>query len=113
LSVSFEMQSLIDCGATPMQAIEAVTKWAAELAHKEKNLGTVEAGKLADITVIDGDPLNDILAIRNVVLVVKDGEVLDTTYDPKFVNPIPRTALNGQLKGPDNGPELSGLFSVT
>ena len=111
-SVSFEMQSLVDCGATPMQAIEAVTKWAAELAHKEKNLGTVEPGKVGDITVIDGDPLKEITAIRNVVLVVKDGEVVDTTYDPKFVNPIPRTALNGQLKGPDNGPELTGLSPI-
>ena len=75
----------------------------------ERILGTVEPGKIADITVIEGDPLKDITAIRNVRLVVKDGEVLDTTYDPKFVNPIPRTALNGQLKGPDNGPELSSV----
>ena len=109
LSLSFEMQSLVDCGATPMQAIVAVTKWAAELAHKEKLFGTVEPGKLADITVIDGDPLKDISAIRNVRLVVKDGEVLDTRYDPKFANPITRTALNGQLKGPDNGSELSSV----
>ncbi len=109
MSLSFEMQSLVDCGATTMQAIVAVTKWAAELAHKEKDLGTVEPGKVADIAVIDGDPLKDITAIRNVALVVKDGEVMDTAYDPKFVNPIPRTALNGQLKGPENGAELSSV----
>ena len=112
LSVSFEMQSLIDCGATNMQAILAATKWAAELGNKEKYLGTIEAGKLADITVVDGDPLNDIAAVRNVQLVVKGGDVLNTAYDPKFVNPIPRTALNGQLEGPKDGPELSGLSSI-
>ena len=109
LSLSFEMQSLVDAGGTPMQAILAATKWAAELGHKEKDLGTVEPGKVADITVIEGDPLKDITAVRNVLLVVKDGEVVDTSYDPKFVNPIARTALNGQLKGPENGPELSGV----
>ena len=108
-SLSFEMQSLIDAGATPMQAIVAITKWAAELANKDKDLGTVEPGKVADIAVIDGNPLKDVTEIRRVVLVVKDGQVVDTTYDPKFVNPIPRTALNGQLKGPDNGPELSSV----
>ena len=103
------MQSLVDAGGTPMQAILAATKWAAELGHKEKDLGTVEPGKVADITVIEGNPLQDITAVRNVLLVVKDGEVVDTSYDPKFVNPIPRTALNGQLQGPENGPELSGV----
>jgi len=41
--------------------------------------------------------------------VVKDGQVIDRTYDPKFVNPIPQTRLNGQLKGPDNGPSLLTL----
>ncbi|MBI2815535.1 MAG: amidohydrolase family protein [Acidobacteria bacterium] len=107
LSLSFEMQSLIDCGATNMQALMAATKWAAELAHKQKDLGTIEPGKIADIMVVDGDPLKDISAIRKVVMVVKDGQVIDSALDPHFVNPIPRTALNGQLKGPDNGPELS------
>jgi imidazolonepropionase-like amidohydrolase len=107
--LSFEMESLVDAGATPMQAIMAATKNAAELGYKEKDLGTVEPGKLADLVVIDGNPLKDIATIRNVSLVVKDGQVIDRTYDAKFVNPIGRTALNGQLKGPENGPEVSTL----
>ena len=106
---SFEMQSLVDAGATPMQAIMSATRGAAELANKEKELGTVEPGKFADLLVVDEDPLKDIAAIRKVALVVKDGQVIDRAYDPKFVNPIPQTRLNGQLKGPENGPELSTL----
>jgi len=45
---------------------------------------------LADITVVDGNPLNDISATRKVGMVIKDGKMLDTTYDPAFRNPIPR-----------------------
>jgi hypothetical protein len=41
-------------------------------------------------TIIEGNPLDDIAATRNVRMVIKDGKVLDTTYDPKFQNPFPR-----------------------
>jgi imidazolonepropionase-like amidohydrolase len=112
ISMSFEMQSLVDAGVSPMQAIVAATKSAAEAGHKDKDLGTIEPGKFADLFVVDENPLNNITAIRKVALVVKDGQVIDRTYDPKFVNPIPRINFNGQLKGPDNGPELSALTPV-
>lgn len=59
--------------------------------------------------MIDGDPLQDITAIRNVAVVIKQGEIIDTSFDPNFVNPIPRTTRNGQLKGPANGPELGSI----
>ena len=55
-----------------------------------KDLGSVEAGKSADFVVIDGNPLSDIKTTQNVRMVIKDGQVLDTTYDPRFVNPLPR-----------------------
>lgn len=108
-ALSLEMQALVDAGVMPMQAIVAATKTAAELGGKEKELGTVEPGKLADLVVIDGDPLKDIADVRKVAMVFKGGQAVDRTYDAKFVNPIPRTTLNGQLKGPENGPELSAI----
>src|SRR5262249_39090446 len=104
LGVHFEMQSLVAAGVPPMKAIQGATLWAAQLGNQEKDLGTVEAGKLADITVIEGNPLQDITATRNVRLVIQNGAVIDTAYDPKFVNPVPRPV--NEQKGPDMGPDL-------
>ena len=60
-----------------MQAIQAATGWAAECVDLDKHIGTVTAGKLADLLVIDGDPLRDIAVLRNkekIQLVMKGGE---------------------------------------
>ncbi len=90
LSLHYEMQMVTDVGIPPMKAIQGATLWAAESIGQSKDIGSIEAGKLADITVIEGNPLADIAATRNVRIVIKDGKVLDTTYDPRFVNPVPR-----------------------
>ncbi len=90
LSLHYEMQMLTDMGITPMKALQGATLWAAEVIGQEKDLGSVEPGKLADFTIIDGDPLTDISATRNVRMVIKDGQVVDTAYDPNWVNPVPR-----------------------
>jgi imidazolonepropionase-like amidohydrolase len=90
LSMHYEMQMVADIGVPPMKVIQGATLWAAESFGKAKDLGSVEAGKLADLIVIDGNPLNDIAATKNIRMVIKDGQVLDTTYDPRFVNPLPR-----------------------
>jgi imidazolonepropionase-like amidohydrolase len=65
-------------GLTPMQAIEAGTRTSAELCGLDAELGTVEAGKIADVVVVRGDPLADIDAVgkpENILLVLKDGAV--------------------------------------
>ncbi len=90
LSLHYEMQMLVDAGIPPMKAIQGATLWGAESIGQQKDLGSIEPGKLADITVIEGNPLNDIAATKNIRMVIKDGKVLDTTYDPRFVNSIPR-----------------------
>ena len=81
---------MVDIGLSPMQAIQGATLWGAESIGEARDLGSVEAGKLADITVIEGNPLDDISATRNVRIVIKDGNLMDTAYDPGFVTPIPR-----------------------
>jgi imidazolonepropionase-like amidohydrolase len=90
LSLHYEMQMLVDAGIPPLKAIQGATLWAAESIGQQKDLGSIEAGKLADIAVVDANPLNDITATRKVAIVIKDGKMLDTTYDPAFRNPIPR-----------------------
>ena len=90
LSLHYEMQMLSDMGIPPIKALQGATLWAAEALGRQKDLGSVQVGKLADFTVIEGDPLADIGATKNVRMVIKGGEVIKTTYDPKWVNPIPR-----------------------
>jgi imidazolonepropionase-like amidohydrolase len=90
LSIHYEMQMITDAGISPMKAIQAATLWAAESFGQGKNLGSIEPGKLADFTIIEGNPLNDITATRNVKMVIKDGRLMDTAYDPNALTRVPR-----------------------
>ena len=108
LAMHIEMEALVDAGLTPMQAILASTKWSAELLHKDRELGTVEPGKLADLILIEGDPLADIRNTRNIRTVILDGKVVDTTIDPSFRSPLPRPVTGGNPLE-YMGPEVSGI----
>ena len=90
LSLHYEMQMLTDMGISPMRAIQGATLWSADVIGQQNDLGSVEVGKLADFTIVEGNPLADIAATRNVRMVIKDGAVVDTSYDPTWTNPIPR-----------------------
>jgi imidazolonepropionase-like amidohydrolase len=74
-----EMEFFVRYGATAMQAIEAGTRLAAEVLGLENLVGTLEAGKEADLILVSGDPLKDIRILQdkeNIKMVVKGGEVL-------------------------------------
>jgi imidazolonepropionase-like amidohydrolase len=71
----FEMKALTDIGMTPLQVISAATQTNARIMGKSAELGTIEPGKLADIIIIDGNPLADINAMKHVDIVMKDGQV--------------------------------------
>ncbi|HET7295387.1 MAG TPA: amidohydrolase family protein [Vicinamibacteria bacterium] len=70
-----EIKAHVDVGMPPQRAINAATRVNARILGREKDLGTLEAGKLADVIVVDGDPLFDVLALSRVEVVVKDGAV--------------------------------------
>jgi imidazolonepropionase-like amidohydrolase len=70
-----EIQLLHAAGLTPMEVIEAATRHAARVCGHGEDLGTLEAGKLADILVVDGDPSADLGALQRVSIVVKGGVV--------------------------------------
>lgn len=60
-----ELERMVEGGLTPMQAIVATTKTAAECIHMDREIGTLEPGKLADVLVVDGDPLADIRVLQD------------------------------------------------
>jgi imidazolonepropionase-like amidohydrolase len=65
-------------GFTPMEAIVAATKHGSQIMRMENEIGTIEEGKLADVLVIDGDPVADITILQNrrkLAMVMKDGKV--------------------------------------
>jgi imidazolonepropionase-like amidohydrolase len=63
-------------GMTPMQGIESATRVAAELLDMDDRIGTIEAGKLADLVAVPGNPLQDITAMERVSFVMKGGRVI-------------------------------------
>ncbi|WP_199564496.1 amidohydrolase family protein [Spirosoma telluris] len=71
-----EFAELVKLGMTPMQAIQAGTKVNAELLGKEKDLGTLETGKLADLIAVKGNPLTDITELQRVTFVMIGGKVV-------------------------------------
>jgi imidazolonepropionase-like amidohydrolase len=77
-SLHREIEIYVDAGFTPMEAIQAATLVPARAMGLERETGTVQAGKRADLIVVDGDPLADIRSLRRVVTVVQAGRAYDT-----------------------------------
>ena len=78
LNEAKEFEYYVQYGMTPMQAIRAGTSTAAELLGWADRLGTIEAGKWADLVAVSGDPLKDIKELQNVKFVMKGGTVYKT-----------------------------------
>jgi enamidase len=79
-----EMQLLLQAGLSPMEVIGASTRHAAQISGHGDELGTLEPGKLADVIIVHGNPLNNLEAMGDVLMVIKDGE---------FVYPLESTAI--------------------
>jgi imidazolonepropionase-like amidohydrolase len=97
VSLQRELILLVDAGLTPMQAITAATRDNAAHLGKEKELGTLEPGKLADLIVLDADPLSDISNIGRVSQVLKGGQIVDRSYHADRSVPIPKPQLTRPL----------------
>jgi imidazolonepropionase-like amidohydrolase len=73
-----ELALMVEAGMTPMQAIVATTRTAAECCRLDSLTGTLEPGKRADLLVVDGDPLSDIAVLQDrdrLAVIIKDGAV--------------------------------------
>ena len=74
-----ELSLMVNIGMTPMEAIVATTKTAAECLGWQDRVGTLEPGKLADVVVAKTDPLKDIRSLENtenIAVVMKDGKIV-------------------------------------
>jgi imidazolonepropionase-like amidohydrolase len=72
-----EIKAHVDMGMPPMRAISAATRENARILGRGDDLGTIEPGKLADVIVVDGNPLFDVTALGRVETVVKGGVVFE------------------------------------
>jgi imidazolonepropionase-like amidohydrolase len=70
-----ELELLVDYGMKPTLALRAATATAARALHLEDRLGAVKPGMVADLIAVEGDPTQDIKALRRVKLVMKNGEL--------------------------------------
>ena len=80
--LSGEFGALVRGGMTPLQALQAATINGATLLSLDKDMGTVEAGKYADLVAVPGDPLADITVMEHVAWVMKAGTVVKPLAQP-------------------------------
>lgn len=78
VSSQMELVLLVEAGLKPDEALRTATINAAKMLGREREQGTIEAGKLADLVILEADPLADIRNVRKISRVVKSGVV----YDP-------------------------------
>ena len=90
LGVHQEMQMLVEAGTSPMQALQAATRWSAALLEGIDGkrgpaaIGSIEAGKRADLVVLNADPLADIVNTQNISRVMKDGRWVELGYHAEY-----------------------------
>ncbi len=77
-----------EVGLTPMQVIVAATRNPAEAWRVLDRQGTIEPGKLADVVIVNQDPLQDIRNLQKIEWVIKDGKLVDRTFHPWFDPPL-------------------------
>ena len=79
-----EAERVVEAGMSPAQVIQAATRNAAEHLGRGDDLGTLETGKLADLIIVEGDPLESISVLRTPWVVMKDGQIVVDNRQEKF-----------------------------
>jgi hypothetical protein len=87
IGVHMELEQLVAAGLTPAQAIQAGSGAAARILGADKDLGTIEVGKWADLVILDADPLADIRNSRRIWQIVHYGRLVDRPAILKAVKP--------------------------
>jgi imidazolonepropionase-like amidohydrolase len=71
-----DMELMLEAGMTPMQIIQAGTSRGAQVCNLDGVVGALEQGRVGDVLVVEGDPLQDIHALADVLYVIKDGVLI-------------------------------------
>ena len=90
ISLHHEMQLLVDAGISEMDTLLSSTRWPAELLHIDDRQGTIESGKVADILILDANPLEDIANTQSINSLIMAGKVVDINYHADFDFPFPQ-----------------------
>jgi len=88
---------MAEAGMTPMQIIVAATLNGAGVSNLDRDLGTLEHGKIADVLVVEGDPLSDLEALQDVRLVIHEGTIIRN--DLQGTTPPPPRPIGGRVGG--------------
>ena len=91
-SLHDELALLVQAGLTPLEALQTATINPAKFFGKEKELGTIEKGKLADLVLLDANPLEDINNTRKINAVVLNGRLLDRAALDKLLADVEAAA---------------------
>jgi hypothetical protein len=111
-AVHDELAEFVRAGLTPMGALQAATKNAAEYLGRLDRMGTVETGKLADLVLLDDDPLAAIDNVRRVSAVVLNGRLQDRKELDRLLSEVQSTNRVAQERGAEGSgvPELRSLI---
>ncbi len=96
LSLHRELESLVEAGLTPREALMATTRDAARFLRRN-NLGTIEPGKTADLIIVSASPLLDIRNLKTIEKVFQNGREIDTAFNPNYTMPPARPNLTRPL----------------
>ena len=94
-SIHRELRLMVEAGLSPREVLIAATRNAAQVFASEPEFGTLESGKLADLLILNANPLEDIANLERIDRVVKGGEVLDPR---EFLPPSPETVVQRQVE---------------
>jgi imidazolonepropionase-like amidohydrolase len=97
-SLHKELAGLVRAGFTPGEALEAATRGAAQFLGRDRDSGATETGKLADLVLLDANPLEDIASTRKIFAVIRGGKYLDRAALDKLLAQAKSAAAAAAVK---------------